>query len=192
MEESLLNLFLRHPPSRNKWNWGVGEDADLISLMPMIDPMGTNWVYEDDVHGFADGLVTPRRVAIVSVTRSSRRLLQLVDEAQRERGQWLVSEATLETFALLHGLKAVTVPHPIFFAKEMSAEELDAEINKGPPHSKAGGEMPSILYSKQGWLPGPWWEASYWFTGNGAENVWKAYLDGQRLPPMLLHPVKEK
>lgn len=158
----------------------------------MIDPIGTNWIYEDGIHGFADGLGTPRRLAIVSITRSSRRLLQLVDEAQRRDGQWLVSEATLETFALLHGLKAVTVPHPISIAKDMTAEELDAEIHKGPPHSKAGGENPSMLYTKEGWLPGPWWEASYWFTGNGAENVWKAYTNGELLPPMLLHPVKEK
>ncbi|KAI0842994.1 hypothetical protein F5Y06DRAFT_78513 [Hypoxylon sp. FL0890] len=182
----------RQPPSRTKWNWGVGEDADLISFMPMIDPVGTNWVYEDVIKGFADGIHTPRRVAIVSITRSSRRLLQLVHEAQQDRGQWLVSEATLETFALLHGLKAVTVPHPIFFDKEMTAEALDAEINKGPPQSKAGGMTPSMLYSKDGWVPGPWWGASYWFTGSGAENAWKAYIEGRRLPPMLLHPVKEK
>ncbi|KAL7621979.1 hypothetical protein AAE478_007480 [Parahypoxylon ruwenzoriense] len=160
--------------------------------MPMIDPIGTNWLYKDDTHGLADGIATPRRVAIVSITRSSRRLLRLVDEAQRERGQSLVSKATLETFALLHGRKAVAVPYPIYFTKEMKAEELDAEINKGTPYSKAGGEMPSMLYTKKGWLPGPWWEASYWFTGNGAEKVWQAYLGGQRLPPMLLHPVKEK
>lgn len=172
-------------------DWGVGEDADLISFMPMIDPVGTNWIYENNINGFADGAETPRRVAIVSITRSSRRLLHLIDEAQRERGQWLVSEATLETFALLHGLKAVTVPHPIYFTQEIGAEELDAEVNKGPLYSKAGGEMPSMLYSKKGWLPGPWWKASYWFTGNGAQDMWKAYVDGQSFPPMLLHPVKE-
>lgn len=185
-------MLFRQPPPRAKQDWGAGDEADLISFMPMIDPIGTNWIYEDGVHGFGDGLGTPRRVAIVSITRSSRRLLQLVDEAQRERGQWLVSEATLETFALLHGLKAVTVPHPISLGKDITAEELDAEINKGPPHSKAGGKNPSMLYTKEGWLPGPWWEASYWFTGNGAENVWRAYTDGEHVPPMLLHPVKEK
>ncbi|OTB08549.1 hypothetical protein M426DRAFT_7862 [Hypoxylon sp. CI-4A] len=180
------------PPPRTKESWGVGEEADLIGFMPMIDPVGTNWVYEDAVHGFADGTATPRRVAIVSITRSSRRLLQLVHEAQQTQGQWVVSEATLETFALLHGLKAVTIPHPISFDKKMTPEELDIEIHKGPPHSRAGGETPSMLYSKNGWVMGSWWEASYWFTGGGAEKVWNAYLDGKRLPPMLLHPVKEK
>ncbi|KAI1763166.1 hypothetical protein GGR53DRAFT_531718 [Hypoxylon sp. FL1150] len=177
------------PPSRLKWNWGVGEEADLISFIPMIDPIGTNWIYEDGIHGFTDGTATPRRAAIVSITRSSRHLLRLVSQAQG-RGQWLVSEATLETFALLHGLKAVTVPHPIYFADDVGA--LDAEINKGPPHSKAGGEAPSMLYMKNGWLNGPWWKASYWFTAGTAGELWEAYVGGQPLPPMLLHPVNEK
>lgn len=157
----------------------------------MIDPVGTNWIYEDGIHGFAAGTETPRRAAIVSITRSSRRLLQLIDEAQQVRGQWLVSEATLETFALLHGLKAVTVPHLITFGKGTKTEAL-GDINRGPPHSKAGGESPSMLYTKDGWLPGPWWEASYWFTGDRPGDIWKEYVEGKLLPPMLLHPVKEK
>lgn len=160
--------------------------------MPMIDPVGTNWIYEDGIHGFTESTATPRRAAIVSITRSSRRLLQLVSNAQRERGQWLVSEATLETFSLLHGLKAVTVPHPIYFADEMKIEKFDAEINKGPLHSKAGGYAPSMLYMKDGWQAGPWWKASYWFTAGAAAEMWEAYTEGQHLPPMLLHPVKEK
>lgn len=158
----------------------------------MIDPVGTNWVYENNIYNFEAGAGTPRRAAIVSITRSSRRLLQLISDAQLARGQWLVSEATLETFALLHGLKAVTVPHLISFSEETKMEDLLGDINKGPPHSKAGGDSPSMLYTKNGFLPGPWWEASYWFTGNGAAKIWDEYVDGKLLPPMLLHPVKEK
>ncbi|KAI6081494.1 hypothetical protein F4821DRAFT_274887 [Hypoxylon rubiginosum] len=180
------------PPRRVNNHWGIGEEADLISFMPMIDPVGTNWVYENNIYNFEAGAGTPRRAAIVSITRSSRRLLQLISDAQLARGQWLVSEATLETFALLHGLKAVTVPHLISFSEETKMEDLLGDINKGPPHSKAGGDSPSMLYTKNGFLPGPWWEASYWFTGNGAAKIWDEYVDGKLLPPMLLHPVKEK
>lgn len=149
-----------HPP-RAERDWGVGEEADLISFMPMIDPVGTSWVYEAEIHGFRGGVKTPRRAAIISVTRSSRRLLHLVNDAQRQRGRWLVSEATLETFSLLHGLKAVTVPHPIAFAGNLTPEELDLAVHKGPPSNKAGGKLPSMLYTKEGWVSGPWWEASF-------------------------------
>ena len=49
------------PPPRTKHDWGVGEEADLISFMPMIDPVGTGWVYETQVYGFKDEEKTPRR-----------------------------------------------------------------------------------------------------------------------------------
>lgn len=182
------------PPPRSEVNWGIDEEADLISFSPMIDPRGTGWIYEDEIHGFADGPATPRRLAIVSITRSSRRLLRLVSGAQRGAGRWLVSEATLETFALLHGLKAVSVPHPIVFGgdEKMTLEELDANIHKGPASNKAGGRLPSLLYTTEEWIEGPWREASYWFTGTGAQDVWDRYGRGEKLPPMLLHPVKER
>ncbi|CAJ2504057.1 Uu.00g114510.m01.CDS01 [Anthostomella pinea] len=181
------------PPSRTERDWGIGEDADLITFMPIFDPVGTEWIYEGNVNGFAEGLSTPRRAAVVSVTRSSRRLLQLVSDAQRERGQWVVSESILETFALLHGLKAVAVPQPIIFTEQFGAEELDANIHKGPPHSRAGGEYSTLLYSKIGFVETPWWDASYWFREESAAGqTWQAYKEGRPLPPMLLHPVKER
>lgn len=180
------------PPPRSRLDWGVGEDADLVSLMPMIDPIGTEWIYEEAVHGFADGAATPRRAAFVSMTRASRRLLLLVSEAQREEGRWVVSEATLETFALLHGLKAVTVPHPIALESSISAREADFLVNKGPPHSKAGGKAPSMAYTTGGFIEGPWYHASYWFAADEAPDYWHRYLHGECMPPMLLHPVKDE
>ncbi|KAI1373416.1 hypothetical protein F4677DRAFT_462364 [Hypoxylon crocopeplum] len=164
------------PPPRSTRSWGVDEDADLISFMPMIDPRGTDWTYERHVVGFADGETTPRRAAF----------------AQHEHGQWVVSEATLETFALLHGLKAVTVPHPIAFANDMTAQTAEADINRGPPHNKAGGHLPSFAYTTKGWVQEPWPKSSYWFATNDAANKWHSYLDGECMPPMLLHPVKDE
>ncbi|KAI1281631.1 hypothetical protein F5Y07DRAFT_353285 [Xylaria sp. FL0933] len=186
--------FLPYGPQASIKNpdWGIEEEADLISFMPMVDPVGTKWVYENVVEGFADGVKTPRRLAIISITRSSRRLLRLVSDAQRQYGRWLVSEATLETFSLLHGLKAVTVPHPIVFNRNITATELDTAIHRGPLNNRAGGDHPSMLYTMDGWIDGPWWDASYWFTGVSAQAFWDMYLGGVSLPPMLLHPVKEK
>ena len=178
------------PPPRSDVSWGAGEDPDLISLFPMIDPIGSDWVYEPGVHGFADGLDTPRRAAFMSMTRTSHRLLQLVSEAQQQRGQWLVSEAIMETFALLHGLKAVTVPHLITFALDWKTWQIMDNIQRGPASNKAGGYGMSASYTWHGWVPGPWWQSSYWCKQNDADNRWKAYLAGTCLPPMILHSVK--
>lgn len=180
------------PPPRSEKDWGVNEDADIISLFPDIDPIGTDWIYETMIHGFTDGLATPRRASFVSITRSSRRLLQLVSEAQRESGQWLASEATLETLALLHGLKAVTIPHRIMFANNWTVQQFVENIDRGPPRNKAGGYGISSSYTTHGWVPGPWSQSSYWFAHNDADNQWRTYLGGDCLPPLLLHPVKDE
>jgi len=180
------------PPPRSEKHWGVDEDADLIGFFPMIDPIGSDWIYEDMIHGFTDRIATPRRAAWVSITRSSRRLLQLVSEAQRESGQWLASEAMLETFALLHGLKAVTIPHHISFATDWTLKQVAENIDRGPPSNKAGGNGISSSFTTSGWVDGPWPQASYWFKQNDADNQWRAYLGGECLPPLLLHPIKDE
>jgi hypothetical protein len=185
------------PPPREKIDWGIKEDADLISFSPMIDPVGTNWVYENSTHGFADGNSIPRRAAFIAVMRSSRRLLQLISIAQREKGQWTVSEATLETFSLLHGLKAVTVPHAILFddiSVTKTGKELDEMLNKGPKHSKAGCKDSMIYFVAKECFPGPWPYSSYYWCpwASDAKNVWLRYIKWECLPPMLLHPVKDE
>ncbi|KAI0425489.1 hypothetical protein F5Y09DRAFT_334912 [Xylaria sp. FL1042] len=110
-------------PIRNP-DWCIGGEANIISFMPFINPLGTKWVYENAVHGFADGTKTPRRLAIISITRCSRRLLHI----------------------------AVTVPHPIIFNRNITITELDVGINKGPLSNKAGGDRPSMLYTVDGWV----------------------------------------
>src|SRR5690349_19942280 len=43
------------PPTsydRDKYTWGVGEEADLIILSPIIDPDGTSWKLADDITGY--------------------------------------------------------------------------------------------------------------------------------------------
>lgn len=79
-------------------------------------------------------------MAIVSMTTTSRRLLQLITSEQRATGSWIVSEATPETWSLLHGLKAVYVPHLIAFESASFqgktapvAVELEKAWHKGPP-----------------------------------------------------------
>jgi hypothetical protein len=127
------------PPIKRDGVWGIGEEAELITLAPLIDPINTKWTYETTVHGFDPPLYLPRRMAIVSMTRTSRRLLRLISHEQQKSGAWVVSESTPETWSLLHGLKAVYVPHLVAFNMETHAatpeeqgKELDHMIHKGP------------------------------------------------------------
>lgn len=132
--------------------WGMGEEAELITLSPLIDLVNTKWTYESTVHGFEPPLYLPRRMAIVSMTRTSRRLLHLISQEQQKSGAWVVSESTPETWSLLHGLKAVYVPHLVAFNLETHAgtpeeqgKELDMMIHKGPAWNPAGGEHAGLL-----------------------------------------------
>ena len=183
------------PPDKSQQTWGVGEPADLINFSPLIDPINTEWTYEHAVHGFQPAWNLPRRMSIISMTRTSRRLLRLISQEQRATGSWVVSESTPETWALLHGLKAVYAPHLLAFNfKEgyKSPEELDKMIHKGPPWSLAGGERTGFLWcGNEIKLPEPRWrEASYFFWEGDAPRTWWVYTNGTCTWPLLLHPVK--
>ncbi|KAF2168336.1 hypothetical protein M409DRAFT_21771 [Zasmidium cellare ATCC 36951] len=184
------------PPDRQHATWGVGEAADLLTFAPMIDTIGSNWTYEHTVHGFQPGDGLPRRMGIVSMTRTSRRLLRLISAEQRATGAWVVSESTPETWSFLHGLKAVYVPHLFAFNFEdgdMSTVELDNMVHRGPAHSLASGEKTGFLWCENGMgIPeGRWLSASYFYWAGDAPNVWWDYTNGTCTYPLLLHPVKQ-
>ncbi|SMR41457.1 unnamed protein product [Zymoseptoria tritici ST99CH_1E4] len=185
------------PPSRSNTTWGIGEAPDLITFSPMIDPIGSDWAYEEGgVHGFDPPASLPRRMAIVSMTRTSRRLLRLISLEQRETGNWLVSESTPETFTFLHGLKGVYAPHVVSFSfddgkgKGLETEEMEEMVHKGPWWSRAGGARTGFLWTHGGLPEERWKGASYFFWEGTAGNVWKGYVGGECGEAMLLHPVK--
>nr|POE79539.1 hypothetical protein CFP56_07604 [Quercus suber] len=183
------------PPDKSDTLWGIGEPAELITFAPLIDPVATYWTYEHTVHGFDPLATFPRRMAIISMTRTSRRLLRLISAKQRATGAWVVSESTPETWTLLHGLKAVYAPHLVTFDfedGEKSPEELDKMVHKGPPESLAGGQRAGILYcGNYGGLTEPrWLRSSYFFWIGRAPETWWDYTNGTCAYPMLLHPVK--
>lgn len=189
------------PPNRSHTSWGVGEPADLINFAPLIDPVGTNWTYEHHVRGFqpAFGLPhhVPRRMAMISMTRTSRRLLRLISMEQRTSGSWVVSESTPETWSLLHGLKAVYVPHLLAFnldeGDDLTPQQLDQMVHKGPAESRAGGELTGFLWcGNENGMPEPrWLRSSYFFWAGDAPEVWWLYTNGTCTHPLLLHPVKD-
>ncbi|KAJ4293318.1 hypothetical protein N0V90_008600 [Kalmusia sp. IMI 367209] len=117
----------------DRFEWGVGEPADFISLLPMWDPRNTSWSYKDKIWNYipsvrpvftpedppADAFTHPnfthidRRVFINTVTRFSKKLLHAMHEENRA-GRSMQAEMWPSSVALQHGLKAVYAPHPIF------------------------------------------------------------------------------
>lgn len=117
----------------DNFEWGVDEQADFITLLPMWDPRNTSWSYKDKIwnyipntrpiftpeDGQADWFTHPdfvhidRRVFINTVVRLSKRMLHAMHE-ENIVGRSMQAEMWPSTVALQHGLKAVYAPHPIF------------------------------------------------------------------------------
>jgi hypothetical protein len=102
------------PPTtynKDNYQWGVGEDADLIVFNPIFDPSRTNWVFRNDVTGYNTSLpIPPRRSAIITAARYSKRLLNRMHEEVSLHYHTMFTEMFAPTICLHYGLKAVYVP----------------------------------------------------------------------------------
>lgn len=113
-----------------RYEWGVGEEADLITLDPIFNPMNTSWPGRNDIWGY-EGSQTPRRASVGMHSRCSKKLLDAM-HIESLKGNHLGSEMGPATVALLHGLKAVFAPTPVFFDREWGTESLQKYFNPGP------------------------------------------------------------
>jgi hypothetical protein len=209
------------PPTgydKDKYKWGVGEDADLITFSPLFDPEGTTWLLAKDITGYnsSDGL-PPRRAAIVSASRMSRRLLNTMHRETAFKKHHAFSEMWASTAALHHGYKAAYAPHPVFVDREWPTAYLAGVMNAGR-NGASGGSRTSVFGEREHNLLGMTW----YYNAGFAPNLWKRWLgfkvnneggeefeltvdegrsgkginemrggEGRMcLPPMLLHPVK--
>ncbi|MBA7490930.1 hypothetical protein ES702_01473 [subsurface metagenome] len=139
------------PPTTAKednFEWGVGEEADLITLQPIWDPAETGWSYRNHIWNFipevrphftpengnADGFdhsgfpTIPRRVFINTVARFSKRMLHVM-HLENVAGRAMQAEMWPATVALHHGLKAVYAPHPIWTDRKWPAWYAEATFN---------------------------------------------------------------
>jgi len=210
------------PPTsydRDKYVWGVGEEADLITFNPLFDPDGTTWFLANDITGYnaSEGL-PPRRAAIVTSSRMSKRLLSTMHRETAFKKHHAFSEMWAPTAALHHGYKAVYVPHPMYVDREWPTEYLASVMNAGR-NGAAGGARTSVFGEREHNLLGMTW----YYNAGFAPNLWKRWLgfkvnneggeefettldegrsgkginqmkggEGRMcLPPMLIHPVKE-
>ncbi|RDW66206.1 hypothetical protein BP6252_09841 [Coleophoma cylindrospora] len=210
------------PPTsyeKDKYVWGVGENADLVTFNPLFDPEGTTWLLAADITGYnnSEGL-PPRRAAIITSARMSKRLLTTMHRETAFKNHHAFSEMWAPTAALHHGYKAVYVPHPMFVDREWPTEYLTSIMNAGR-NGATGGARTSIFGEREHNLKGMTW----YYNAGFAPNLWKRWLglkvdneggeqfemtvdegrtgngvnqmrggEGRMcLPPMLIHPVKE-
>lgn len=162
-------------PHTDNFSWGVGEEADFIGFLPIFDPKDTTWTFPDKIWNFKFGLETPRRTAVITMGRYSRRLLDLIHHAQATRGLAVASEMTGPTWSLHHGLKAVAVPHPIYADGEWTPEELNRIYNPGPPENNNSGSETSI-WNWNHLFDHIMYRLSYMFTSHTGEDLYRRWL----------------
>ena len=191
-------------PEKDHYEWGVGEEADLISFSPFFDPDGTTWFYVEDITGYntTQGL-PPRRAAIGTSSRLSRRLLQTMHRETILARHHMFSEMWPASIALHHGLKAVYAPHPVYIDRRWPTNYL-ADVMNGGRNGASGGARTSVYGGREHNFKGQTW----FYDAGFPPNLWRRWLgykvdnDGGEqeeiagegrmcLPAMLLHPVKD-
>ncbi len=211
------------PPTtydRDKYVWGVGEEADLLTLSPLFDPDGTTWKLADDITGYnnTDGRPPPRRAQVITASRMSRRLLALMHRETAFKKHHAFPEMWPATVALHHGLKAVFAPHPVFVDRAWPPAYMGRVLNGGRNGASGGGRT-SVFGDREHNLRGLTWFYNAGFSGNlykrwmglrvnndggeefettadmSADDATVGTMRGGEgrmcLPPMLLHPVKD-
>ncbi|KFZ10299.1 hypothetical protein V501_05245 [Pseudogymnoascus sp. VKM F-4519 (FW-2642)] len=189
----------------DKYEWGVGEDADLITLNPLFDPDYTTWLLAEDVTGYnrTNGL-PPRRASIVTASRLSRRLLNTMHRETAIKKHHAFPEMWPAQAALNHGYKAVYAPHPMFVDRVWPLPYLGATMNSGRNGATGASKM-GIFGEREHNLLGMTWYYNSGFAG----NLWRRWmglkvdeLGGEKMevgersegrmcvPPVLLHPIK--
>ena len=188
----------------DRYVWGVDEEADLITLNPIFDPEGTSWTLAEDFTGYnTDKGLPPRRAAIVTASRLSRRLLDTMHREVSLKRHTMFSEMWPATCALHHGLKAVYVPHPVYIDRNWPTQYL-ASVFNGGKNGAAGAARTSVFGDREHNFRGTTW----YYNAGFSPNLWRRWLgyrvdqvggeqdevagEGRMcLPQMLLHPIKD-
>ncbi|KAK4042716.1 hypothetical protein C8A01DRAFT_44336 [Parachaetomium inaequale] len=153
-------------------NCGVGEDADLITLNPIFDAEDSGWVFSSDVTGYNTALpAPPRRCAIITASRLSRRLLEVMHEENWRLHHTMFSEMFPASAALHHGLKAVYAPHPVSIDREWDLAAVDRAFNGGRDHSSGGHGSPFDLRNEHNHKGTSWY-----YHSEFAGLLWRRWL----------------
>ncbi|KAI2625700.1 hypothetical protein GGR54DRAFT_510707 [Hypoxylon sp. NC1633] len=151
---------------------GVGEDADLITLNPLFDVEESGWVFAGDVTGYdTEYTKPPRRCAIVTASRLSRRLLRVMHEETWRLHHSMFSEMFPPSMALHHGLKAVYAPHPVYLDRDWPQEEIEKAFNGGRDHTSGGHGSPFDLTNEHNHKGTSWY-----YNSEFAGLLWRRWL----------------
>jgi hypothetical protein len=116
-------------------DWGVGEEADVITFIPIFDPIGTVWTMRDVMYNVPQpipaGYGVARRGSPVTMGRLSRRLRMEEHDRLKATGFTLVSEMSLVSTALWKGFKAVFTHPPNFNRLQWEPNLLMEIFNNG-------------------------------------------------------------
>lgn len=165
-----------HPPTmtaaEDDYEWGVGEEADLITFLPIFSAKDTKWTFPDKIWGVPDDL--PRRASPITMWRLSRKLLGVMHNELTTNNRSVVSEMSGPTWAMLHGFKAVHVPHPMFVDGQWNAKELARIYNPGRPAMVNGGN--DSVWNWDHKFDHIMYRISYMFTTQTAEDLVRRWL----------------
>lgn len=161
-------------PEEDDYEWGVDEEADLITLSPISKV--------DDSDPVRSGDDLPRRAQLF---RASRKLVDAMHAAD-VKGNHMAPG----TVALVHGLKAVDAPVPVYFDRVWDGAQLERWLNDGSGGDGgmewgmgatwgSGAVTPQRLYNH--WL-------GYEDDGIGGPE-WEGRHGRPCLPGMVLYPV---
>ena len=191
--------------------------TDLITFNPLFNPNGTRWAFRDDITGY-NITRPPTRASLITASRVSRRLLQLMHEETYMKKHTMFPEMYPASIALHYGLKAIYAPLPVYFDREWPAVHANEVFNnaKISPKSKAQGMTGSngYFHGEGGSVFGPgehvFRGGSYYSNAAFAAYLWRRWLGHENrndeitweseggqgggrmcLPMMVLHPVKE-
>lgn len=154
----------------DNYKWGVDEEADLITFNPIFDTGKGSWVFAFDITGYNPTLpVPPRRTAIITASRLSKRLLDVMHEETWRFKHSAFPEMWAPTVALHHGLKAVYAPHPVYFDRNWPLEYMDNVFNR--PRTPFDSVFGRKEYNHVG--------STFYYQPEFAGALWRRWL-GQR------------
>lgn len=181
--------------------------ADYITLLPQFQPASTFWIFRADVSGYSTDLpIPPRRASIVTASRFSSRLLNIMHRETFQARHSMCGEMFPASMALHHGLKSVFAPHPMYFNRIWnSSEYIDSVFNSNPTTGSSGGNAESVFselpqhnfrggtyYYDSGFSGRLWrrWLGYKEMGGGGATEELEGESGRMCLRSVLLHPVK--